>query len=77
MLVISVTEKRKKGMPVSCWSDVYPTCKTNGQHYRNLRLYRVLDSLPSAFCRALGKEDSTESRTRQSPALGNELIYQV
>jgi hypothetical protein len=33
-------------------------------HYRNPRLCRVLDSLPSAFCRALGKEVFAESRTR-------------
>jgi hypothetical protein len=33
-------------------------------HYRNPRLCRVLDSLPSAFCRALGKEGFAESRTR-------------
>jgi hypothetical protein len=47
------------------------------RHYLNPRLCRVSDSLPSAFCRALGKEGFTESRTRQSPALGNELIYRV
>jgi hypothetical protein len=33
--------------------------------------------LPSAFYRALGKEDFAESRTRQSPALGKELVYWV
>jgi hypothetical protein len=33
-------------------------------HYRNPRLYRVSASLPSAFCRALGKEGFAESRTR-------------
>jgi hypothetical protein len=37
----------------------------------------VLESLPSAFYRALGKEDFAESRTRQSPALGKELVYRV
>jgi hypothetical protein len=31
--------------------------------------------LPSAFSRALGKAAFAESRTRQSPALGNELVY--
>jgi hypothetical protein len=46
-------------------------------NYRNPRLCRVSNSLPSAFCRALGKEGFAESRTRQSPALGNELIYRV
>jgi hypothetical protein len=46
-------------------------------HYRNLGLCRVPDSLPSAFCRALGKGCFAESRTRQSPALGNELVYRV
>jgi hypothetical protein len=46
-------------------------------HYRNPGLCRVPDSLPSAFCRALGKGCFTESRTRQSPALGNELVYRV
>jgi hypothetical protein len=35
------------------------------------------EPLPSAFCRALGKEGFAESRTRQSPALGNELVYRV
>jgi hypothetical protein len=33
-------------------------------HYQNPRLYRVLKSLPSAFCRALGKEGFAECRTR-------------
>jgi hypothetical protein len=33
--------------------------------------------LPSAFYRALGKEDFAERRTRQSPALGKELIYRA
>jgi hypothetical protein len=33
-------------------------------HYRNPRLSRVLYSLPSAFCRALGKEGFAECRTR-------------
>jgi coniferyl-aldehyde dehydrogenase len=33
-------------------------------HYRNPRLCRVLASLPSAFCRALGKESFAECRTR-------------
>jgi hypothetical protein len=47
------------------------------KHYRNLGLCRVPDSLPSAFCRALGKGGFTESRTRRSPALGNELVYRV
>jgi hypothetical protein len=36
----------------------------------------VPTSLPSAFSRALSKKAFTESRTRQSPALGNELVYQ-
>jgi hypothetical protein len=34
-------------------------------------------SLPSAFYRALDKEVFAERRTRQSPALGKELIYRV
>jgi hypothetical protein len=37
----------------------------------------VPDALPSAFCRALGKDGFAESRTRQIPALGNELVYRV
>jgi hypothetical protein len=37
----------------------------------------VLGSLPSAFCRALGKEAFAEYHTRKSPALGNELVYRV
>jgi len=39
---------------------------TNGcnMHYRNPRLCRVLYSLPSAFCRALGKEGFAECRPR-------------
>jgi hypothetical protein len=40
-------------------------------HYRNPGLCRVL------FCRALGKDFFTESRTRQSPALGNDVVYRV
>jgi hypothetical protein len=46
-------------------------------HYRNLALCRVPESLPSAFYRALGKEDFAESRTRQSPTLGKELVYRM
>jgi hypothetical protein len=46
-------------------------------HYRNPGLCRVSAALPSAFYRALGKEDFAERRTRQSPALGKELIYRV
>jgi hypothetical protein len=46
-------------------------------HYRNLGLCRVPASLPSAFYRALGKEDFDERRTRQSPALRKELVYRV
>jgi hypothetical protein len=34
------------------------------RHYRNPRLCRVSASLPSVFCRALGKEGFAESRTR-------------
>jgi hypothetical protein len=37
----------------------------------------VSGSLSSVFYRALDKEDFTESRTRQSPALGKELVYRV
>jgi hypothetical protein len=37
----------------------------------------VSADLPSAFYRALGKADFTESRTRQSPTLGKDLIYRV
>jgi hypothetical protein len=36
---------------------------------------RVLDALPSAFYRALGKDVFAECRTRQSPALGNVSVY--
>jgi hypothetical protein len=32
-------------------------------HYQNPTLCRVLESLPSTFCRALGKEIFAESRT--------------
>jgi hypothetical protein len=46
-------------------------------HYWNPWLCRVSDSLPSVFCRALGKKGFAESRTRQSSALGNELIYRA
>jgi hypothetical protein len=54
-----------------CWRRRYHP------HYRNSDLYRVPGALPSAFCRALGKEAFAESRTRQSPALGNELVCRV
>jgi hypothetical protein len=37
----------------------------------------VSGSLLSVFYRALGKEDYVESRTRQNPALGKELVYWV
>jgi hypothetical protein len=37
----------------------------------------VPGALPSAFCRALGKDFFAESRTRQSPTLGNEVVYRV
>jgi hypothetical protein len=33
-------------------------------HYQNPRLCRVLASLPSVFCRALGKDGFAESRPR-------------
>jgi hypothetical protein len=33
--------------------------------------------LPSAFYRALDKDSFAESHTRQSPALGNDLVYRV
>jgi hypothetical protein len=46
-------------------------------HYRNSGLCRVPRALPSAFCWALGKDSFAESRTRQSPALGNDLVYRV
>jgi hypothetical protein len=45
------------------------------RHYRNPALCRVLDALPSIFCRALGKEVFAVCRTRQSPALGNNHVY--
>jgi hypothetical protein len=34
-------------------------------------------TLSSAFCRALGKGGFTKTRTRWTPALGNELVYRV
>jgi hypothetical protein len=46
-------------------------------HYRNPGLCRVPAALLSAFYRALGKEDFAEHRTRQSFALGKELVYRV
>jgi hypothetical protein len=46
-------------------------------HYRNPGLCRVPATLPSAFYRALGKKDFAERRTRQSSALGKELVYRV
>jgi hypothetical protein len=46
-------------------------------HYRNPGLCRVPAALPSAFYRALSKEDFAESRTRQRPALSKDLIYRV
>jgi hypothetical protein len=53
----------------------------NGQislvHYRNPGLCRVPGALPSAFCWALGKDIFAESHTRQSPTLGNEVVYRV
>jgi hypothetical protein len=55
------------------YTSLYQLCT----HYRNPGLCRVPGSLPSAFYRALGKEDFAESRTRQSPALGKEHIYRV
>jgi hypothetical protein len=46
-------------------------------HYRNLCLYRVPESLSIVFCREFDKKAFTESRTRQSPALGNALVCRV
>jgi hypothetical protein len=46
-------------------------------HYRNRRICRVPGSVPSAFYRTLDKEGFAESHTRQSPALGKELVYRV
>jgi hypothetical protein len=58
-----------------------PTTRYNNNndnnHYRNPGLCRVSAALLSAFYRALGKEDFAERRTRQSPALGNELVCRV
>jgi hypothetical protein len=45
--------------------------------YRNPGLCRVPAALPSAFYRALGKEDFAESRTRQSRTLGKKLVYRA
>jgi hypothetical protein len=46
-------------------------------HYRIPGLCRVPAALPSAFYRALGKEDFVERRTRQSSVLVKELVYRV
>jgi hypothetical protein len=43
-------------------------------HYRNPSHCRVLDALPIAFCRALGKKVFVECRTRHSPTLSNDHI---
>jgi hypothetical protein len=51
--------------------------KDAANHYRNPGLCRVPDALPSAFYRALDKDDFAESHTRQSPALSKELVYRV
>jgi hypothetical protein len=59
-------------------SPLLPYLRTFGIiHYQNPGLCRVPASLPSAFSRALGKSAFVESHTRQSPALGNELVYRV
>jgi hypothetical protein len=55
-------------------------CKVHSSfptHYQNSGLCQVPTSLPSAFSRTLDKEVFAESRTQQSPALGNELVYRV
>jgi hypothetical protein len=54
-----------------------PECSGSPFHYRNSALCRVPAALPSAFYRALGKVDFAEGRTRQSPALGKDLVYRV
>jgi hypothetical protein len=46
-------------------------------HYRSSGLCRMSGSLPSAFCRTLDKDSFAESRTRQSPTLGNEVVHRV
>jgi hypothetical protein len=46
-------------------------------HYRNPGLCRVPGALSSAFCRALGEESFAESRTQQSPTLGNDPLCRV
>jgi hypothetical protein len=51
--------------------------KDAANHYRNPGLCRVPVALPSAFYQALGKDDFAERRTRQSPALSEELVYRV
>jgi hypothetical protein len=55
---------------------VHPARREEPPHDRNLALCRVLGALPSAFYRALNKEVFAECRTRQSPALGNDRVYQ-
>jgi hypothetical protein len=37
----------------------------------------VTGALPSAFCRVLDNDFFAESHTRQSPTLGNEVVYRV
>jgi hypothetical protein len=57
--------------------------ETNISYYNVTRLEKFHPSLPesgplpSAFYRALGKKAFAESCTRQSHALGNELVYRV
>jgi hypothetical protein len=57
--------------------------ETNTSYYNVTLLEKFHPSLPesgplpSAFYQALGKKAFAESRTRQSPALGNELVYRV
>jgi hypothetical protein len=70
-----------RGLSASCFTGLTPSERTyvlETIYYLYPGLYRVAGgALTSAFCQTLGKEVFVESRTRQSPALGNELVYVV
>jgi hypothetical protein len=70
-----------RGLSASCFTGLTPSERTyvlETIYYLYPGLCRVAGrALTSAFYQTLGKEAFAESRIRQSPALGNELVYVV
>jgi hypothetical protein len=71
--VLFVGHSAKKPLPSAALSKVLLSVTSPFTECRTLGT----EMLPSAFCRALGKEAFAECGAQQSPALGNEPVYRV